>query len=141
MKYCHFELMKNLLNLKIKTSRKHAIRSKSDLWTFDGFQTKPLWKLEMLQKLLLLKVFFTKVMKTHNYFFLWWCFLIIFIRQTLTYDFLGLHKNKNCTFPLNQIVSSTNNLVLSFKKMSLSVRKERLVHEAGHVSWMKNAAC
>ena len=32
---------------------------KSDLWTFDGFKTKPLWKLEILQKLLLLKVFFT----------------------------------------------------------------------------------
>ena len=32
---------------------------KSDLGTFDGFQTKPLWKLEILQKLLLLKVFFT----------------------------------------------------------------------------------
>ena len=29
---------------------KRAIRSKSDLRTFDGFQTKPLWELEMLQK-------------------------------------------------------------------------------------------
>ena len=38
--------------------KKCAVRSKSDLWTFDGFQTKPLWKLEILQKLLLLKVFF-----------------------------------------------------------------------------------
>ena len=28
-----------------------------------------LWKLEILQKLLLLKVFFTYVIKTHNYFF------------------------------------------------------------------------
>ena len=35
---------------------------------FDGFQRKPLWKLEMLQKLLILKVFFTEVIKTHNYF-------------------------------------------------------------------------
>ena len=37
------------------TERKRAIRSKSDLWTFGGFQTKPLCKLEILQKLLLLK--------------------------------------------------------------------------------------
>ena len=36
-----------------------AIRSTSDLWTFDGFQTKLLWKLEILQKLMLFKIFFT----------------------------------------------------------------------------------
>ena len=78
-----------------------AICSKSDLWNFDGFQTKPLWKLEMLQKLLLLKVFFTKVKKTHNYFLFWQCFLIIFMRQAVTDDFRRLHKNKNCTFPLS----------------------------------------
>ena len=30
---------------------------------------KPLWDLEMLQKLPLLKVFFTKAIKTHNYFY------------------------------------------------------------------------
>ena len=35
----------------------------------NGFQTKLLWKLELFQKLLLLKVFFTKVVKTRNYFF------------------------------------------------------------------------
>ena len=38
--------------------RKRAIVSKSDLWTFDGFLTKPLLKLKILQKLLLKKVFF-----------------------------------------------------------------------------------
>ena len=65
-----------------------------------NFKQKPLQKLEMLQKLLLLKVFSTKFIKTHNYFLLWQCFLIIFMRQTLTDDFWGLHKNKNCAFPL-----------------------------------------
>ena len=44
---------------ELRCLKERAIRSKSDLWTFDGFQTKPLWKLEILQKLLLLKVFFT----------------------------------------------------------------------------------
>ena len=34
-------------------------RSKSDLWTFDRFLKKTLLKLEILQRLLLLKVFFT----------------------------------------------------------------------------------
>ena len=53
----------------------------------------------MLQKLLLLKVLFTKVIKAVT--FLWQRFLIIFIRQTLTDYFGELHKNKNCTFPLN----------------------------------------
>ena len=48
----------------------------------------------MLQKLLLLKVFFTKVIKTHNYFF--------HKRNTLTDDFEGLHK-KNCAFPLTGV--------------------------------------
>ena len=46
---------------------KRAIPWKSDLWTFDEFQTK--WKLEILQKLLLLKVFFTLVIKTLNDYF------------------------------------------------------------------------
>ena len=45
------------------------MRLKSDFWTFDEFRTKLLWTLEMLQKLILLKVLFTKVIKTHSYFF------------------------------------------------------------------------
>ena len=32
---------------------------------------------------------------------MWQCFLIIFMRQTLTNDFWGLRKNANCAFPLN----------------------------------------
>ena len=32
--------------------------------------------------------------------FLWQCFLIIFMRQTLSDDFWVLHKSKNCAFPL-----------------------------------------
>ena len=30
------------------------------------------------------------------------CFLTFFMRQTLTDDFWGLHKNMNCAFPLRQ---------------------------------------
>ena len=46
-------------------------------------------------------------------------------------------KNQN----LNEIAGSTNNLVWRVKKNeSLCLRKERLVHKAGHVNWMKNAA-
>ena len=51
-------------------------------WPLDSWwiSNKSLWKLEMLQKLLLLKIFFTKVIKTQNHFFLVQCFLIIFMR-------------------------------------------------------------
>ena len=80
---------------KFAGSRKHVICSKCDLSTFDRFQTKPLWKLEILQTLLILKIIFLKVIKAHSYFFRE-CFLIIFMRQTLTDDFWGLHKKKNC---------------------------------------------
>ena len=52
-----FEAIKRRSNKNLKETRNSF--KKSDLWTFDGFQTKLLWKLEILQKLLLLKVFFT----------------------------------------------------------------------------------
>ena len=62
---------------------------------------KTIWKLEMLQKLLLLKAFFTLVIKIHNYFFVT-VSSDIFMRQTLTNDFWVLHENINCVFPLNR---------------------------------------
>ena len=40
---------------------------------------------------------------------------------------------------LYQIASSTNNLVWLFKK--IRARRGSLVHEAGHVNWMRKAAC
>ena len=36
----------------------------------------------------------------HTITFLWQCFLIKLMRQTLTDDFWGLRKNMNCAFPL-----------------------------------------
>ena len=54
---------------KLAGQRKRGIRSKKDLWPFNRFQTKPLRKSEMSQKLLLLKVWFTKVIKPLSYFF------------------------------------------------------------------------
>ena len=83
---------------KIKWLTETHNTSKKWPWTFDGFQTKPLRKLEILQKLLLLKVFFTYVIKTQNHFFVTELFNI-FMSQTLTNDFWRLHKNKNCMFP------------------------------------------
>ena len=42
----------------------------------------------------------------------------------------------------NQIARSTNNLESHLQKnVRLGARKEKLVHETGHVSWTKNAAC
>ena len=43
---------------------------------FDVFQTKPLWKLELLQKLLLLKSFLHLRYQSTQLLFLWQCFLI-----------------------------------------------------------------
>ena len=50
----------------LKETRNSFKKRLLNLW---WIQTKTLWKLEMLQKPLLLKVFFTKVTKTRNYFF------------------------------------------------------------------------
>ena len=48
--------------------------------------------------------------KTHNYSFVT-VFFNIFMRQTLTDDFWGLHKNKICLFPLKFL---SNNLTGHF---------------------------
>ena len=61
--------------------RKRVIPWKSDFWAFYGFRTMLLWKLETLQKLLLLKLFFTWVIKTRNYFFCGLCFLIFSLNK------------------------------------------------------------
>ena len=62
---------RGLLNLRLSTliQRKRAIRSKGDLWTFDGFQAKPLWKLEVLQKLLVLSFLHLNYKNTQLLFF------------------------------------------------------------------------
>ena len=62
------------------------------------------WKY-YIQKLLLSKVFFTKVIKTHDYFF---CekkrkkkvLFNFFMTQTIADNCWGLRKNLNCVFPL-----------------------------------------
>ena len=40
--------------------------------------------------------------KNTQFLFLRQCFLINFMRQTLTVDFWGLHINKNCAFHLRK---------------------------------------
>ena len=68
----------------------------------DGFQTKPLWKLEILQKLLFLNLI-NLLHLIDNYTQLLFPLTVpfhIFMSQTLTDNFSGLHKNMNCAFPL-----------------------------------------
>ena len=67
------------------------------------------------------KSFLHQSYKNTQLLFLWQCFLIIFIRQTLTVDFWGLHKNKNCSFPLinlNPLALGIILLVGTFSKFS-----------------------
>ena len=47
------------------------------------------------------KGFLHQCYKSTQLTFLWQCILIVLMKQTLTDDFGGLHKNKNCEFPLN----------------------------------------
>ena len=42
------------------------------------------------------KSFLHQYYKSTQLTFLWQCFLIVLMKQTLTDDFGGLHKNKNC---------------------------------------------
>ena len=58
------------------------------------------------------KSFLHQSYKKTQLLFLWQCFLIISMRQTLTVDFLGLHKSKNCVFPLKY--TGTNYLIFKF---------------------------
>ena len=63
-------------------------------------------------------------------------FHVDFIKQ-LHQDSCHWTKNKRA-----QIAGSTNNLMWHLKKNeSLCARKERLVHDAGHVSWKKDETC
>ena len=72
------------------------------------------WKYYM-QKLLPSKVFFTKVIKTHNYFFVA-VLLDFFIRQTLAVDFWVLHKNMNGAFPLKFALFNKGSNILGVSK-------------------------
>ena len=42
------------------------------------------------------KSFLHQCYKSTQLTFLWQCILIVLMKQTLTDDFGGLHKNKNC---------------------------------------------
>ena len=68
-----------------------------------------------MQKLLPSKVFFTKVIKTHNYFFVA-VLLDFFIRQTLAVDFWVLHKNMNGAFPLKFALFNKGSNILGVSK-------------------------
>ena len=64
---------------------------------FDRFQTKQLRKLEMLRAATF-KNSLHQIYKSTQLLFMWQFFLIIFLRQTLTDYFLGLHKIKISRF-------------------------------------------
>ena len=63
----------------------------------DRFQIKPLRKLEMLQAATF-KSFLHQSYKSTQLLFLWQCFVIIFMRQTLTDYFWWLHKIRIARF-------------------------------------------
>ena len=80
-----------MLHKEAKAKGNAQFVEKLTFCTFDGFQTKPLWKLVILEKLLLLKVFFTLLIK-HTITFFVIVLFNIFMRQTLTDDVWGYTK-------------------------------------------------
>ena len=54
--------------------------------------------------------------------FLWTVLFDIFIKQILTDDFWGLHKNMNCAFPLNSF--SILDICLNPEYVSVSIEKQ-----------------
>ena len=50
--------------------------------------------------------------------------LVVFMRQTLTDDFWGLHKNMNCTVPLT---NSCTEIVFQCEYFQIVVRKTKSV--------------
>ena len=53
-----------------------------------------------IAKAAILKSFIRLSYKNTQLLFMSQCFLIFFMRNKLTDDFWGLHKNMNCVFPL-----------------------------------------
>ena len=76
-----------------------SLKGKYDLWTFDRFQTKPLWKFGNITKAASFKGSFSAKLEKHTITFFMTVLFNIFMRQTAD-DSWGLHKNMNCAFPL-----------------------------------------
>ena len=74
-----------------------------NLWWISN---KTIMEIENVSKAVTFKSFAHQIIKTHNYFFLRQYFSIIFMRQTLTDYFWGLHKNKNSVFPLKSTLKT-----------------------------------
>ena len=108
------------------------------LWTLPNFKEHLFWKTSANGCFWnLMKVFFDSwnrhyhsELVTKNIFQvhlqLWNCNNIVVFRPT----------NKRA-----QVAGSSNNLVWRSKKMRASVREKKTSFEAGHVSWIKAAAC
>ena len=58
-------------------------------------------KVENITKAAAFKSFLHLSYKNTQLHFLWTVLFNIFMRQTLSDDFWGLHKNMNCAFPLS----------------------------------------
>ena len=69
---------------------------------------------------------YTKVTKTRNNFFFVRVFFNNFMRQTLTDEFWGLHKNMNCSFPLRKIYGSR--IVLCFASKTKLINIKHIKH-------------
>ena len=72
-------------------------------WT----SNKTIMEVGNITKAATFKIFLHISYKITQLLFLWQCFLIFFLRQTLTDDFWVLHKNMNCAFPLKEAFQTT----------------------------------
>ena len=86
---------------------------------------KTIMEVGNITKAAIFKSFLHLSYKNTQLLFLWTVLFNIFMRQTLTDDFCGLHKNMNCAFPLKykKILCRTENfrgiLFIKFKTQFL----------------------
>ena len=88
----------------LKETRNSFKQSPLNLWWISN---KTIMEVGNITKAAIFKNFFHLSFKNTQSLFLWPVLFNIFIRQALTDDFLGLHKNMNCAFPLMSIFFPT----------------------------------
>ena len=88
--------------------------------TVDGFRN--IMEIDNVTKAATFKSFLHQSYKNTQLLFLWQCFLSIFMRQTSTDDFWGLHKNMNCAFPLSYLAIHIHNVQLKLVASTLYIK-------------------
>ena len=86
-----------ILKTSLKETRNSFKKWPLNLWWISN---ETITEVGNITKVATFKSFLHNSYKNTQLLFLWQCFLIFFLRQTLTDDFWGLHKNMNCAFPL-----------------------------------------